>query len=38
MTWEPSPVQRLAAWLEDLEKFDLPDWDSLPQLSCTWTR
>lgn len=32
MTWEPSPVQRLAAWLEDLEKFDLPDWDSLPQL------
>lgn len=30
--WEQSPVQRLAAWLEDLEKFDLPDWDSLPQL------
>ena len=23
---------RLSAWLEGLEKFDLPDWDSLPQL------
>ena len=32
MAWEQSPVQRLAEWLEDLEKFDLPDWDSLPQL------
>ena len=32
MTQEQSPVQRLSAWLEDLEKFDLPDWDSLPQL------
>ena len=29
---EQSPVQRLAAWLEELEAFDLPDWDSLPQL------
>lgn len=25
-------VQRLAAWLEGLERYDLPDWDSLPQL------
>lgn len=25
-------AQRLSAWLEGLEKFDLPDWDSLPQL------
>ena len=32
MAWEESPVQRLAEWLENLEKFDLPDWDSLPQL------
>ena len=32
MEREQSPVQRLAAWLEALEKFDLPDWDSLPQL------
>ena len=32
MTKEQSPVQRLAAWLEDLEKFDLPDWESLPEL------
>ena len=32
MEREQSPVRRLAAWLADLEKFDLPDWDSLPQL------
>jgi len=32
MRREESPVQRLTAWMEDLEKFDLPDWDSLPQL------
>lgn len=32
MTRELSPVQRMAAWLEDLEKFDLPDWESLPEL------
>ena len=32
MTREQSPVQRLAAWLENLEKFDLPDWDNLPEL------
>ena len=32
MAREQSPDQRLAAWLENLEKFDLPDWDSLPQL------
>lgn len=32
MAKEQSPVQRLAAWLEDLEKFDLPDWESLPEL------
>lgn len=25
-------ARRLEAWLENLEKFDLPDWDSLPQL------
>ncbi len=25
-------ARRLSAWLEALEKFDLPDWDSLPQL------
>lgn len=33
MPYDKQPaVQRLAAWLEDLEKFNLPDWDSLPQL------
>lgn len=26
------PAQRLAQWLGHLEKFDLPDWESLPQL------
>lgn len=25
-------AQRLTAWLDKLEKFDLPDWESLPQL------
>lgn len=25
-------VQRLSEWMAGLEKFDLPDWDSLPQL------
>ena len=25
-------AQRLAEWLRGLENFDLPDWDSLPQL------
>ena len=29
---EQNPVRRLAAWLENLEKFDLPDWESLPEL------
>lgn len=24
--------RRLAAWLQNLEEFDLPDWESLPQL------
>lgn len=32
MAREQESVRRLAAWLENLEKFDLPDWDSLPQL------
>ena len=32
MMREQSPVQRLEAWLENLEKFDLPDWDNLPEL------
>jgi len=32
MRREESPVERLAAWMEDLEEFDLPDWESLPQL------
>ena len=32
MAREQLPDQRLSAWLENLEKFDLPDWDSLPQL------
>lgn len=32
MAREQTPVQRLAVWLAELEKFDLPDWDSLPQL------
>ncbi|MDE7220235.1 MAG: DUF1836 domain-containing protein [Oscillospiraceae bacterium] len=27
-----SAAQRLTEWLQGLEKFDLPDWDSLPQL------
>ena len=26
------PGQRLSEWLDKLERFDLPDWDSLPQL------
>ena len=26
------PAERLAQWLERLEKSDLPDWDRLPQL------
>ena len=26
------PAQRLPEWLDKLEKFDLPDWESLPQL------
>lgn len=26
------PAERLSAWLDKLEKFDLPDWESLPQL------
>ena len=26
------PGQRLAEWLDKLSQFDLPDWDSLPQL------
>lgn len=25
-------AQRLAEWMDELEKFDLPDWESLPQL------
>ncbi len=32
MAREQSPVHRLAAWLGNLEKYDLPDWDSLPEL------
>ena len=32
MTMEPGSGQRLEAWLENLEKFDLPDWESLPEL------
>ncbi len=32
MTREQGAVQRLTVWLEELEKFDLPDWESLPQL------
>lgn len=27
-----NPGQRLSEWLDKLERFDLPDWDSLPQL------
>lgn len=27
-----TPAGRLAQWLEELERFDLPDWDSLPEL------
>ena len=26
------PTQRLTEWLDKLEKFDLPDWEDLPQL------
>lgn len=26
------PAQRLTEWLDKLEKFDLPDWEHLPQL------
>lgn len=26
------PAQRLTEWLDKLEKFDLPEWESLPQL------
>ena len=26
------PARRLAEWLDKLEKFDLPDWESLPEL------
>ena len=25
-------AQRLAQWMDSLSQFDLPDWDSLPQL------
>ena len=32
MASEQSPALRMAEWLEGLGKFDLPDWDSLPQL------
>ena len=32
MVREQNPAQRLAVWLEELEKFDLPDWESLPEL------
>ena len=32
MTMGQDPVQRLEAWLAELEKFDLPDWESLPEL------
>ena len=32
MAREQSPARRMAEWLECLGKFDLPDWDSLPQL------
>lgn len=27
-----NPAQRLTEWLDKLEQFNLPDWDSLPQL------
>ena len=26
------PAQRLSEWLNKLAQFDLPDWESLPQL------
>ena len=29
---QESAMERMARWVEDLEQFDLPDWDSLPQL------
>lgn len=32
MTDERSVAQRLAAWEESRKDFDLPDWESLPQL------
>ena len=25
-------MERMTRWAEGLEQFDLPDWDSLPQL------
>ena len=31
-TAKGNSVQRLTEWLDKLEKFDLPDWESLPQL------
>lgn len=27
-----TPARRLAQWMDELERFDLPDWESLPQL------
>ena len=27
-----TPAGRLAQWMDELERFDLPDWESLPQL------
>lgn len=27
-----TPAGRLAQWMEELERFELPDWESLPQL------
>lgn len=27
-----TPAGRLAQWMEELERFDLPDWESLPEL------
>lgn len=32
MAREQNPVERLAMWLAGLEKFDLPDWEGLPEL------
>lgn len=31
-------AERLAAWEECLRDFNLPDWESLPQLGSIWTR